>query len=61
MVKVNSIIVEAKDFIVTKSLGTRKATASVSDDNDVFNVMRQICTEAQTMELSKVMLYCITL
>ena len=54
VVKVNSIIMDAKDFKVLKSLGTMKVNTSVSDDNIVFNVMRQICSEAQRMELSKV-------
>ena len=50
---------EAKDFIVkkvSKSHGTTKAHTSESDDNVVFNLMRQICSETQRMDLSKV--YC---
>ena len=57
MVKVNSITMESKEFIVqkvSKSFGEMKGNISVSDDNIVVNVMRQICSEAQKMELSKV-------
>ena len=56
-VKVNSIIMEANDFIVTKvskSLGNTKQTTIQSDDNIAFDVMWQLCNKVQTMELSKV-------
>lgn len=48
LVKVNSIMGEGKEFVVDKAagkVGKMKGVTSVSDDNKVFNLMRQLCNE----------------
>ena len=56
VVKVNSIVMEAKGFIVSHGTTKAQTSKSAADDNVVFNLMRQIVSATRRMDLSKV--YC---